>query len=101
MRTDKHVDANARKAFFAHVEENKRSFIDRLAMAVAVPSVSAQAEHRIDCLAMVQHYRDLMTALSIENEIRELGQQAGSGLQLPPVIVGRYGSDPQKRTICA
>ena len=43
---------------------------------------------------------DELTALGATAEVRSLGLQEGkAGLQLPPVIVARYGSSPSKRTI--
>lgn len=93
--------ARAREALFAHVEAHEASYIARLAEAVAIPSVSAQPKHREDCVAMVELYRAELEKLGVATELRDLGLQALTGLALPPVILGRCGNDPSKRTVCA
>ncbi|GKT97695.1 glutamate carboxypeptidase [Colletotrichum tofieldiae] len=40
-----------------------------------------------------------MKSLNVEVEMKPLGQEPGTDLQLPPLILGRYGSDPTKPTI--
>ena len=55
---------------------------------------------------MVGHYQSLMTKLGVANELWQLGPQdpadtSPAALQLPPVILGRYGSDTGKPTLCA
>lgn len=41
-----------------------------------------------------------MSALGATVELRKLGKQPDQpSLDLPPVVLGRYGSDPKKRTI--
>ncbi|KAJ5966005.1 Cys-Gly metallodipeptidase dug1 [Penicillium waksmanii] len=86
--------------FFKQVDDSSENFIDRLRKAVAIPSVSAQDENRPDVVRMAQFLADELTALGAEVEQRPLGKQPGKEhLELPPVVVARYGNDPNKRTI--
>lgn len=49
---------------------------------------------------MAQFLTDELTALGAHVEQRPLGKQPGKEhLELPPVVVARYGNDPNKRTI--
>jgi len=41
-----------------------------------------------------------LESLGATVELRDPGEQPGHpGLNLPPILLGRYGSDPKKRTI--
>lgn len=42
-----------------------------------------------------------MQALGVEVEFKPLGKEDATGLELPPIILGRYGRDPKKPTILA
>jgi nonspecific dipeptidase len=89
-------------SLFEYVDGRQSEYISRLAAAVAIPSVSAEPEHRGDCLRMIKHYQEWMDKLGIQNETRDLGQQIlrdGSSIQLPPAILGKLGSDPSKKTV--
>ncbi|KAF3479985.1 glutamate carboxypeptidase [Arthroderma uncinatum] len=86
--------------FFQKVDELKQPFIERLREAVAIQSVSAQAESRPDVVKMGHWVADQLKTLGAEVELRELGKEPGrEHLDLPPVVLARYGSDPKKRTI--
>ncbi|KAJ5118535.1 Cys-Gly metallodipeptidase dug1 [Penicillium atrosanguineum] len=86
--------------FFKQVDSSSETFIDRLRKAVAIPSVSAQDENRKDVFRMAQFLADELKALGAEVEQRPLGKQPGKEhLDLPPVVVARYGNDKNKRTI--
>lgn len=76
------------------------SFISRLAAAVAIPSVSADPEMRPQVVRMGNFLVNELQTLGAKVELRELGKQPDHPeLDLPPVILGRYGEDPKKRTI--
>ena len=47
---------------------------------------------------MADFLEDELTALGAHVERRYLGEQS-PGLDLPPVLLGRYGDDPKKRSI--
>eukprot|EP00811_Abedinium_folium_P029070 NODE_4550_length_1878_cov_4.269560.p1 GENE.NODE_4550_length_1878_cov_4.269560~~NODE_4550_length_1878_cov_4.269560.p1 ORF type:complete len:571 (-),score=174.74 NODE_4550_length_1878_cov_4.269560:165-1790(-) len=90
-------------AIFSHIDSRVAEYVSILADAVAVPSLSSDKARRPDCLEMVSFYRSMMDRLGVENEVRELGMHmcCGEEVVLPPVILGRYGSDLSKPTICA
>lgn len=84
------------------VDELADKFIDRLAEAVAIPSISAEEERRPDVVKMGHYLKDQLEKLGAHMEARELGQQPGKEhLTLPPAIIGRYPAkkDESKRTI--
>ncbi|KAE8375321.1 Zn-dependent exopeptidase [Aspergillus bertholletiae] len=86
--------------FFKQVDGLAESFIDRLRKAVAIPSVSAQDENRKDVFRMAQFLASELEALGAEVHQRPLGKQPGKEhLDLPPVVIARYGNDKTKRTI--
>jgi len=86
--------------YFKKVDELSESFIDRLRKAVAIPSVSAEDERRPEVVRMGQFLADELKKLGAEVEQRPLGKQPHKEhLDLPPVVVARYGNDKNKRTI--
>ncbi|RMZ91815.1 hypothetical protein DV736_g941, partial [Chaetothyriales sp. CBS 134916] len=86
--------------YFKKVDELSESFIDRLRKAVAIPSVSADPERRPDVVKMGEFLAAELKTLGAEVELRPLGKQPGKeDLELPPVVIARYGNDPNKRTI--
>ena len=87
-------------AYSFRVDELSESFIDRLRKAVAIPSVSAEPERRPDVVKMGQFLAGELEALGAQVEQRPLGPQPGKeDLELPPVVIARYGSDSKKRTV--
>lgn len=87
-------------SYFSQVDTLSEHFIDRLRKAVAIPSISAEDERRPDVVRMGQWLHDELKALGAHVELRELGPQPHKEyLQLPPVVVARYGNDAKKRTI--
>ncbi|PNS19054.1 hypothetical protein CAC42_1790 [Sphaceloma murrayae] len=86
--------------YFKQVDSMADHFIDRLRKAVAIPSISAEEARRPDVIKMGHWLASELKALGAHVEARELGPQPHKEhLQLPPVIIGRYGDDPKKRTI--
>lgn len=86
--------------FFKQVDSMSDHFIERLRAAVAIPSVSSEDDRRPDVVRMGQFLVDELKALGAEVESRPLGKQPGKEhLELPPVVVARYGNDKNKRTI--
>ncbi|EGC45000.1 glutamate carboxypeptidase [Histoplasma capsulatum var. duboisii H88] len=86
--------------FFKEVDNLQDHFIDRLRKAVAIPSISAQDDNRRDVVRMGEFLVDELKRLGAEVEIRQLGKEPGRPhLDLPPVILTRYGNDKNKRTI--
>lgn len=71
-----------------------------LRKAVAIPSVSSEDERRKDVVRMSEFLVAELKQLGAHVESRPLGKQEGKkDLDLPPVVVARYGEDPKKRTI--
>jgi len=87
-------------SYFKQVDSLSGHFIDRLRKAVAIPSISADEERRPDVVRMGQFLADELSALGAEVQQRPLGKQPGKDhLELPPVVIARYGNDKKKRTI--
>ncbi|KAK0629423.1 hypothetical protein B0T17DRAFT_505973 [Bombardia bombarda] len=85
--------------YFKQVDDMSNHFIERLRQAVAIPSVSSEALRRPDVVRMGHFLADELTKLGATVELRPLGKQHGTNLDLPPVVLARYGSDKKKRTI--
>ncbi|RKF64041.1 Cys-Gly metallodipeptidase dug1 [Erysiphe neolycopersici] len=87
-------------SFFAQVDSLSDHFIDRLRRAVAIPSISADDARRPDVVRMGDWLAHELEKLGVEVEKRPLGKQPHKEyLDLPPVIIARYGSNKEKRTI--
>ncbi|KDQ12420.1 hypothetical protein BOTBODRAFT_34393 [Botryobasidium botryosum FD-172 SS1] len=89
------------QAFYDYIDSHESQFIQRLADAVAIPSVSADAEHRKDVIAMGKYLQKQLQDLGVEVRMADVGRQVvdGQDLPLPPVILGKFGSDPKKKTV--
>ncbi|KAI9759687.1 MAG: hypothetical protein M4579_002164 [Chaenotheca gracillima] len=86
--------------FFSQVDDLSEAFIDRLRKAVAIPSVSAEDERRPDVVRMGEFLVSELKNLGAEVEKRPLGKQPHKEhLELPPVVIARYGRDKSKKTI--
>ena len=86
--------------FFKQVDASADSFIERLRQAVAIPSISADDSRRPDVVRMGNFLADELKKLGAEVELRPLGKQPHKEhLDLPPVVLARYGRDTSKRTI--
>ena len=86
--------------FFKQVDSNADHFIERLRKAVAIPSISAEEARRPDVVRMGEWLGQELKNLGAEVELRPLGKQPHKEhLDLPPVVLGRYGRDSNKRTI--
>jgi Cys-Gly metallodipeptidase DUG1 len=85
--------------YFQQVDTLSGAFIERLRQAVAIPSVSSEAARRPDVVRMGEFLANELTKLGASVELRPLGKQHGTDLELPPVVLARYGNDKKKRTI--
>ncbi|KAI9893937.1 MAG: hypothetical protein M1814_005490 [Vezdaea aestivalis] len=87
-------------SYFKEVDSLSSHFIERLSAAVAIPSISAEDERRPDVVKMGEFLAAELTKLGAEVEKRQLGKQPHKEhLDLPPVVIARYGNDKTKRTI--
>ncbi|PVV05132.1 hypothetical protein BB560_000354 [Smittium megazygosporum] len=86
---------------YKYVEDNKQYMIDQLREVVAIPSVSAESGKRSEVIRMGHWLRDRLEKLGAKTKLAELGNQEvdGKTIPLPPVVLGQYGSDPNKKTI--
>ncbi|KAF9260749.1 Zn-dependent exopeptidase [Marasmius fiardii PR-910] len=91
----------APKEFLDYIEQNAISFIDRLAEAVKIESVSSDPLRRDQVKAMSNWIMNEFTKVGVYCEPRELGTQTVNGheLPLPPAILGRLGTDARKKTV--
>ena len=85
--------------YFKQVDSMSNHFIERLRQAVAIPSVSSEAARRPEVVRMGQFLSDELAKLGAQVELRPLGKQPGTDLELPPIVLARYGNDKNKRTI--
>ncbi|KAF4124265.1 Cys-Gly metallodipeptidase DUG1 [Geosmithia morbida] len=86
--------------YFKQVDSLSDAFIQRLREAVAIPSISADEARRPDVVRMGKWLAGELTKLGAVAELRELGKQPEKEhLDLPPVVLARYGNDKNKRTI--
>lgn len=88
---------------FAHVDAHQEEYVQRLAECVAIPGVSGEPERRDEVIRTMHWTKEWIERLGGSAELTDIGEQTlpdGSKLPLPPVILGQFGSDPSKRTIC-
>ncbi|KAK4657564.1 Cys-Gly metallodipeptidase [Podospora pseudocomata] len=85
--------------YFKQVDDMSDAFIERLRQAIAIPSISSEAARRPDVVRMGHWLADELNKLGAQAELRPLGKQHGTDLDLPPVVLARYGNDKNKRTI--
>ena len=89
------------ESVYQHIDSNTSYYVNKLAEAVAIPSVSGDAHHRKFVVEMAEWIQKEMKRLNIYFETRDPGKQIldGKEINLPPVILGRYGQDPKKKTV--
>lgn len=88
------------ESVYQYIDSNAPYYVDKLAEAVAIPSVSADAQHRKYVVEMAVWIQKEMKRLNISYETRDPGKQMldGKEIDLPPVVLARYGQDPNKKT---
>ncbi|TFY83237.1 hypothetical protein EWM64_g777 [Hericium alpestre] len=87
--------------FLKFVDGNEEAFIQRLASAVEIPSISGDPVHREDVFRMASFLESQLQAYGVETKSVPLGSHEldGQKLQLPPAILGRIGNDKSKKTV--
>lgn len=84
---------------YEYISDNEYDFISRLARAVAIPSVSGDPGSREEVVKMGVWLSEQLKELGATDvELKPLGYE-NEGLELPPVVVGRVGTDPKKKTV--
>ncbi|KAI8615937.1 hypothetical protein BC830DRAFT_1120212 [Chytriomyces sp. MP71] len=90
------------EAVYNHIDANTDKFIARLGEAIAIPSISGDASRRADVFRMGAWLRSALERLDFTDIKEHLpGPQTLQGveLQLPPIILGTYGTDASKPTV--
>uniref|UniRef100_A0A8D2ZV16 Peptidase M20 dimerisation domain-containing protein n=1 Tax=Scophthalmus maximus TaxID=52904 RepID=A0A8D2ZV16_SCOMX len=88
---------------FKYVDEHQDEYVQRLADWVAVQSVSAWPEKRGEIKKMMEMACKDIEKLGGTVGMVDIGKQtlpSGEEIPLPPVVLGRLGSDPGKKTLC-
>ena len=88
-------------AFSKAVDAKAATFVTRLEEAVAIPSISAELPQRKEVFRMAAWLQSELEQLGVVVESRPnpLGKQHGTDVDLPPILLGTYGTDPKKRTV--
>lgn len=89
---------------FNKIDELKPQFIERLRKAVAIPSVSSDETLRPQVVEMANFLGEELKNLGFHDiQFKDLGLQPppvnDKNLKLPPIVLGRFGSDPKKKTV--
>ncbi|XP_067944360.1 cytosolic non-specific dipeptidase-like [Watersipora subatra] len=95
------ADENLNK-IFRYLDEHQQTWVDRLAHAVSIQSVSAWPEKRGEIKKQVEEVRDMLVGLGASCELVEPGKHTtpdGQELDIPPIIFAHLGSDKSKKTI--
>ncbi|PVZ96762.1 hypothetical protein BB558_007316 [Smittium angustum] len=87
--------------FFSYVNDNNQYLINTLREAVAIPSVSADITKRSEVFRMADWVKDRFIKLGADVKLVDPGTQElqGQTVQLPPVVLSRYGNDSNKKNI--
>lgn len=94
---------SALTTLFKYVDENQDRYVKKLAEWVAIQSVSAWPEKRGEIRRMMEVAAADIKQLGGSVELVDIGTQKlpdGSEIPLPPILLGKLGSDPQKKTVC-
>ncbi|CAI9573456.1 unnamed protein product [Staurois parvus] len=88
---------------FQHIDNHQELYVQRLAEWVAIQSVSAWPEKRGEIKKMMEVAAKEIERLGGSTELVDIGKQKlpdGSEIPLPPIILGKLGSDPLKKMVC-
>lgn len=89
---------------FNKIDELKPQFIERLRKAIAIPSVSSDESLRPKVVEMSEFLVGELKQLGFHDiQVKPLGIQpppvTDPNLELPPIVLGRFGDDPAKKTV--
>ncbi|KAI0634043.1 CNDP dipeptidase [Trametes polyzona] len=89
--------------FLKFIDDNAQSFVDRLADAVAIKSVSGDSTLRDEVCRMGDWLEGELKRIGVSTKLIDLGPQLAAegdeSLHLPPLVLGRIGEDANKKTI--
>lgn len=89
---------------FTKIDELKPEFIGMLSKAIAIPAVSSDESLRPRVVEKAHFLADHLKKLGFADiQLKELGTQpppvSDPNLQLPPIVLARYGNDPAKKNV--
>jgi acetylornithine deacetylase/succinyl-diaminopimelate desuccinylase-like protein len=86
--------------FFQYVDEHTSLYIERLAEAVSIPSISAELdEHLDDVNRMMDWTKAHIERLGGKSTLLE-NPAATTSSPLPPILLGEFMTDPKLKTVC-
>ena len=85
-----------------HLQQNHKLCVERLKEWVAIQSVSASPAQRPEIIRMVNFVKAEWDKLGAETTLKDIGMQKTpeGKIPLPPILLGKLGNDPEKKTIC-
>ncbi|XP_063725762.1 cytosolic non-specific dipeptidase-like [Symsagittifera roscoffensis] len=85
-----------------HLQQNHKLYVERLKEWVAIQSVSASPAQRPEVIRMVNFVKAEWDKLGAETTLKDIGMQKTpeGEIPLPPILLGKLGNDPKKKTIC-
>jgi nonspecific dipeptidase len=104
---EKRVKVSAEEnEFYNYIDNHEEQYVDRLREAVGIQSVSAWPDKRHEIDKMMEWTKQWIeklggSALLKPNPV-PFDDDGGEGVNLknPPILLGTFGNDPSKRTIC-
>ncbi|KAF7358639.1 CNDP dipeptidase [Mycena sanguinolenta] len=91
----------APKELLDWIDASAPAFITRLSEAVAIASISGDPAYRPRVLEMSNWLNKQLKAVGVITKQVDMGKHImdGQTLELPPVVLGRIGEDPKKKTV--
>ena len=91
--------------YFKYIDYREEIYVNRLREAVAIQSVSAWPTHRPEVIKMIEWCKSWILKLGgearlFENPCKVQTLDDGSTIPLPPILLGQFGNDPKKKTVC-
>lgn len=100
MSSPSPLNEASEQAFLDYVDKHTPLYIDRLAEAVAIPSVSSDLEtHLTDIQHMMEWTKDHIERLKGKATLLP-NPAATADRPLPPILLGEFNSDAAKKTVC-
>lgn len=91
--------------FFKYIDYREEVYVSRLREAVAIKSVSAWPETRGEIFRMLEWCKSWIDRLGGDSELYDnplvaVKRDGEPDLPLPPILLGSFGKDPKKKTVC-
>ncbi|KAL3927000.1 MAG: hypothetical protein SGBAC_013258, partial [Bacillariaceae sp.] len=86
--------------FFEHVDKNQTLYIERLAEAVGIPSISSDLENHLgDINKMMDWTKAHIERLGGATNV-VINPLNSDKITYPPILLGEFHVDPKKKTVC-